>query len=84
MLPFALDFWLIVTKDYADGGEQTPNRNLRRLRKQTAESKATVTEEHDIHVAVEVKGSDPEGLLSYIKIGNTYLWHCIFVHAIQG
>ena len=47
-----------MTSDYADGGEPTPTRNLRRLRKQTVESNAADAKEH---VAADVKDSDTEG-----------------------
>ena len=62
-----------MTSDYADGGEPTPTRNLRRLRKHTVESKAAAAKEHAIDVAVEVKESDTEGLLSYKKWQHTFM-----------
>ncbi|RLN05579.1 CHD3-type chromatin-remodeling factor PICKLE-like [Panicum miliaceum] len=45
-------------EDCAYGGEPTPTRNLRRLRKQTVESNAADAKEH---VAVDVKDSDTGG-----------------------
>ncbi|KAG2602355.1 CHD3-type chromatin-remodeling factor PICKLE-like isoform X2 [Panicum virgatum] len=48
-------------EDCAYGGEPTPTRNLRRLRKQTVESNAADAKEH---VAADVKDSDTEDNLA--------------------
>ncbi|CAL4946313.1 unnamed protein product [Urochloa decumbens] len=65
----------VADGDYADGGEPTPIRNLRCLRKQTVESIAADSKEQVVDVAVEGKDSDTK------DPGN--LAHCGSLEACQ-